>query len=671
MNKILSLFTFIFIISFTLKAQDGWEISTKSTTDYVPTCVANGQIGIVPDAELFETQKVILNHVFDRQNKNDISRVLTGINPFNLKVSIDNQTLNLDNANNWQQTLNMKRAALQTSFKFKDKVKVSYSIQALRNIPFGGLIQVNIEATENVSLDISNIIKTPEQYKNAQSRFRILKDLDVRVPVFQTIADSPFGAHQLASASGFIFDASLPEFKEDIKNPYQSSLSFTRTLQKGETFSFSLFGSVCNSQDFHDPIGESERFVVYAQQTGAPNLLQGHINKWNELWESDIVIEGDPQSQLDVRFALYNLYSFQRDDNDLSISPMGLSSQAYNGHVFWDAEIWMYPPLLVLHPEMGKTMVNYRINRLPEAINRAKNYGYNGAMFPWESDFSGEEATPTWCLTGVMEQHITADIGIAAWNYYCVTKDKEWLQEKGWPVLKNVADFWFSRATLNQDGSYSINNVVGANEWAHVVNNNAFTNGSIKKVMEYAINAAQLLNTDIPEEWHALKDHIKIEQFNNGITREHADYNGEIIKQADVNLLAYPLQIITEPKSILKDLKYYEPKLSVEGPAMSYSIFSILYARLGKPEKAFELFKKAYIPNKRAPFGVLAESATSNNPYFATGAGGMLQAIIFGFAGIEINENGIIQKTPCLPKHWKSLTIKGIGVNKEQIVVKK
>ncbi len=671
MNKILSLFTFIFIISFTLKAQDGWEISTKSTTDYVPTCVANGQIGIVPDAELFETQKVILNHVFDRQNKNDISRVLTGINPFNLKVSIDNQTLNLDNVNNWQQTLNMKRAALQTSFKFKDKVKVSYSIQALRNIPFGGLIQVNIEATENVSLDISNIIKTPEQYKNAQSRFRILKDLDVRVPVFQTIADSPFGAHQLASASGFIFDASLPEFKEGIENPYQSSLSFTRTLQKGETFSFSLFGSVCNSQDFHDPIGESERFVVYAQQTGAPNLLQGHINKWNELWESDIVIEGDPQSQLDVRFALYNLYSFQRDDNDLSISPMGLSSQGYNGHVFWDAEIWMYPPLLVLHPEMGKTMVNYRINRLPEAINRAKNYGYNGAMFPWESDFSGEEATPTWCLTGVMEQHITADIGIAAWNYYCVTKDKEWLQEKGWPVLKNVADFWFSRATLNQDGSYSINNVVGANEWAHVVNNNAFTNGSVKKVMEYAINAAQLLNTDIPEEWHVLKDHIKIEQFNNGITREHADYNGEIIKQADVNLLAYPLQIITEQKSILKDLKYYEPKLSVEGPAMSYSIFSILYARLGKPEKAFELFKKAYIPNKRAPFGVLAESATSNNPYFATGAGGMLQAIIFGFAGLEINENGIIQKTPCLPKHWKSLTIKGIGVNKEQIVVKK
>ncbi|MCW3788893.1 glycosyl hydrolase family 95 catalytic domain-containing protein [Plebeiibacterium sediminum] len=670
MNKILSLITFIIILSFSLKAQDGWEITTHSKSDYVPTCVANGQIGIVPDAELFETQKVILNHVFDRQNKNDISRVLTGINPFNLKVSVNNQLLKLDNVSNWQQTLDMKKAALQSTFNFQDKVKVSYSIQELRNMPFGGLIQVQIEATKKVTLDISNIIKTPEQYKNVQSRFRILKDLDVRMPVFQTIADSPFEAHQLASASGFIFDNSLPEFRENIEDPYQSALSFTKTLNKGESFSFSLMGSVCNSLDFNDPIGESERFVVYAQQTGVANLLQGHQNKWNELWESDIIIEGDKESQLDVRFALYNLYSFQRDDNDLSISPMGLSSQGYNGHVFWDAEIWMYPPLLVLHPEMGKTMMNYRINRLPEAIDRAKNYGFQGAMFPWESDYSGEEATPTWCLTGVMEQHITADIGIAAWNYYCVTKDKEWLREKGWPVLKNAADFWFSRATLNKDGSYSINNVVGANEWAHVVNNNAFTNGSVKKVMEYAINAAQLLDNDIPDEWRDLRDQIKIEQFSDGTTKEHADYNGEIIKQADVNLLAYPLQIVTDQKNILKDLEYYEPKLSAEGPAMSYSIFSILYARLGKPGKAFELFKKAYIPNKRAPFGVLAESATSNNPYFATGAGGMLQAVIFGFAGLEITPNGIIRNTPCLPKKWKSLTIKGIGVDKEKLVVK-
>ncbi len=665
MYKVLSIILFTYLLSFTLHAQEGWEISTTSHTDYVPTCVANGQIGIVPDCELFQTRNVILNHVFDRQSTNDISRVLCGINPFNLNIKVDNQTLNLENIKNWKQTLNMKEASLLTSFSFDNKVKVEYSIQAMRNLPFGGMMQVKVSAVKDINLDVSNIIKTPEQYKNAQSRFRILKDLDVRMPIFQTIADSPYGAHQLASSSGFLFDTEYPEFKEDTQNPYQSSLSFTKELKKGESFTFSLFGAICTSQDFHDPIGESERFVVFAQQTGADKLIKNHQDAWNNLWQSDIIIDGDPQSQLDVRFALYNLYSFQRDDNDLSISPMGLSSQGYNGHVFWDAEIWMYPPLLVLHPEMGQSMMNYRINRLNKAIERAKNYGYKGAMFPWESDYSGEEATPTWCLTGVLEQHITADIAIAAWNYYNVTKDIEWLKQKGWPLLKNAADFWVSRAIHNNDGNYSIENVVGADEWAHVVTDNAFTNGSVKLAINNAIKAADILNYKAPNIWNSLRNNIKIEKFNDGVTKEHSEYNGEVIKQADVNLLAYPLQIIKDKEGILKDLQYYEPKLSSEGPAMSYSIFSILYAKLGMADKAFDLFKKAYIPNKRAPFGVLAESATSNNPYFATGAGGMLQAVIFGFAGLEISDKGIVQKTPCLPKHWKSLKITGVGMDKE------
>ncbi len=665
MYKVLFIFILTFFISFILKAQEGWKISTTSHKDYVPTCVANGQIGIVPDCELFKTKNVILNHVFDRQGTNDISKVLCGINPFNLSLKVENQDINLDNIKHWKQTLKMKEAALLTSFAFENKIDVEYSVQALRNLPFGGIINVKINANKDVDIEVSNIIKTPEYYKNAQSRFRILQDLDVRMPVFQTIADSPYEAHQLASASGFIFNTAYPEFKQDTQNPYQSSVSFTKELKKGESFTFSLFGAVCTSQDFNDPIGESERFVVFAQQTGTDKLILNHQNAWNKLWLSDIIIEGDPESQLDVRFALYNLYSFQRDDNDLSISPMGLSSQGYNGHVFWDAEIWMYPPLLVLHPDMGKSMMNYRINRLNKAMDRAKNYGYKGAMFPWESDFSGEEATPTWCLTGVLEQHITADIAIAAWNYYNVTKDTTWLKEKGWPLLKNAADFWVSRATQNSNGTYSIENVVGADEWAHVVTDNAFTNGSVKLALDNTIKAAHILNYNTPEEWILLKEKININKFKNGVTKEHSEYNGEIIKQADVNLLAYPLLIISDKESILKDLQYYEPKLSSEGPAMSYSIFSILFAKLGNSEKAFELFKKAYIPNKRAPFGVLAESATSNNPYFATGAGGMLQSVIFGFAGLEITDKGIIQNTPCLPKHWKSLTIKEIGIEKK------
>ncbi len=388
------------------------------------------------------------------------------------------------------------------------------------------------------------------------------------------------------------------------------------------------------------------------------------------LWQGDIVIEGDLESQLDVRLALYHLYAFSRADSDLSLSPMGLSSQGYNGHVFWDTELWMFPPLLLFNQDIAKSVLNYRSNRLGKAREKARNFGYKGAMFPWESDDTGEEATPVWALTGTFEQHITADVGIAFYNYYKVTQDKNWLRKTGYPMLKAVADFWVSRSTQNTDGSFSINNVVGANEFAQNIDDNAFTNGSAITALQDAIKAAKILGLPLNDVWQKVADNIVIHKFKDGVTKENRTYNGEIIKQADANLLSYPLQIVTDKNQIIKDLNYYEPRFAKEGPAMAHAILSILYARLGNPEKAYELFKRTYEPNKRPPFGALSESATSNNPYFATGAGGLLQTILFGFGGLDISESGIIQRNPVLPKKWKSLTLKGIGTDKKTFVIK-
>jgi len=137
--------------------------------------------------------------------------------------------------------------------------------------------------------------------------------------------------------------------------------------------------------------------------------------------------------------------------------------------------------------------------------------------------------------------------------------------------------------------------------------------------------------------------------------KEHKTYNGEVIKQADVNLLAYPLELITDENIVKRDLEYYEPLISKEGPAMGLSVLSVIYARMGNSEKAFDLFKRSYIPNKRSPFGALAESATSNNPYFATGAGGMLQEVIFGFGGLHFTEAGIIETKPNFHQRYSGL----------------
>ncbi len=149
--------------------------------------------------------------------------------------------------------------------------------------------------------------------------------------------------------------------------------------------------------------------------------------------------------------------------------------------------------------------------------------------------------------------------------------------------------------------------------------------------------------------------------MSSGVTSEHATYKGEKVKQADVNLIAYPLKEVTDPQQIKRDLEYYESRIGEGSPAMTHAIFTVLHARLKEPAKAWEAFKVAHLPNKKNPFGVLAETAVGTNPYFATGAGGFLQSVLNGFGGLEITPSGIVQVPSVLPPSWKKLTMTGVG----------
>ncbi|HMQ90319.1 MAG TPA: glycoside hydrolase family 65 protein, partial [Flavilitoribacter sp.] len=224
------------------------------------------------------------------------------------------------------------------------------------------------------------------------------------------------------------------------------------------------------------------------------------------------------------------------------------------------------------------------------------------------------------------------------------------------------ARFWAGRGERNGPGHYDIKNVVAADEWAENVDNNAFTNAVARANLQYAAAAADLLGIKADPDWLEVARNIPILKLDNGVTSEHATYKGEGIKQADVNLLAYPLREITDPAQILKDLEYYETRVPDEGtPAMTQAVFTTLYARLGNRTKAYHWFKDAYIPNLNPPFRVIAETKGGTNPYFATGAGGILQSVLMGFGGLEITPQGISQVKSVLPEGWKSLTISAGG----------
>ena len=643
---------------------DEWHMVANSRENYFGVAMANGQIGIVTDDTPLKTKEIILNGVYEGSPENGISRIVRGIEFLNLHLNIDGQEIKSDNISNWNQVVAMKEGTSTTTFSFKDLANINYTILANRAVPYSAMAIVEITPYKDIEILANNYMIVPDELKEAKSQFRVLKDNQYLMPVFGTTAKTLNGKYTVSAATTFLFDGTSEELKQT-----GNEVGFTKKLLKGKKYRFAIAGGICTSKDFTDPLNESERQPIYALQQGIDNLVNRHKKAWAELWNTgDIQIEGDPDAQQRVRFAMYNLYSYIRPDTRQSIAPMGLSSQGYNGHIFWDSELWMYPTLLALQPDMAKSCLDYRSDRLQKAKQKASIYGYKGAMYPWESDDTGEEATPTWALTGIFEQHITADVAIAFWNYYALTQDKSWLRSE-FKVLKETADFWVSRVVKNTDGSYSILNVVGADEYAQHVDDNAFTNASAIEALKNTIKAATILNEPIDSKWKDVSEKLVIHR-ENGITQNYKGYKGQIIKQADVNLLAYPLHIITDKAQIEKDLDYYAEKIDKkDGPAMASGVLSVLYSRLGAREKAYEYFAKSYLPNSRPPFGVFSESANSNNPYFATGAGAMLQAVIYGFGGVEQTDNGLKYNKGLLPKQWKSLKIIGLGLDNKTITV--
>ena len=652
------------LISFSLRSQDEWVIKAgkPDPSKYYGITVANGMIGIVSAPEPFKVKDVVLAGAYDTYGRGRVSNFLRSFNLLNMTLVIDGKRVDANSVQQFTQELNMRSGAFRASFDMGDKASVEYTYYALRHLPFTVLMDVTVKAKKDLTMGGASVMEAPDALRDVENYYNEIDRPHVVISLLTSTAKSPTGKLTMCASNTFLFPEKHGEEPRVIHEMWDNNMhlmKFSRKLKAGETYRFSIAGSSITSAHHDDPLNEAERMTIFAKLEGRERLLQFHENAWAELWKSDIEIDGDPESQKDVRSMLYHLYSFSREGTAMSPSPMGLSGLGYNGHVFWDTELWMYPALLVMQPKMAKSMMEYRYQRLEAAKRNAFSKGYRGAMFPWESAATGVEETPVWALSGPFEHHISACVAIAAWNYYCVTQDTAWLRDRGWPILQATADFWASRVERNGPGRYDIKNVVAADEWAENVDNNAFTNAAARANLEFATKAAIILKTKADPDWMNVAKNIPILKFPDGITREHATYNGEGIKQADVNLLSYPLKEVTDPKAIRADLEYYSKRVPDEGtPAMTQAVFTLLYARIGDGEAAYKWFRDSYVPNLLPPFRVIAETKGGTNPYFATGAGGIIQSVLMGFGGLEITEKGLKQGKQNLPAKWKSLKIR-------------
>jgi len=397
---------------------------------------------------------------------------------------------------------------------------------------------------------------------------------------------------------------------------------------------------------------------------------------WESLWQSsDIAISGDPEAQQVAHACLFYLLCSIAPGYAYSIPPTGLSSRDWGGDILWDAEIWMMPALLPQFPELARSIIDYRYDRLDQAKRNAAGHGCAGAEYPLQSSETGKEEAPD--AFGYHEQrHITADVALSTWQYYLWTGDSDFLAGEGWAILQACADYWVSRATRDSSGKYHILHVMGPDEDSGIVDDDAWTNAVVGYTLRAATEAASLLGAPANPAWIEVADGLVLLFDPTGkYYIEHAGANDDLMsKQADTQMLIYPLSVPMPPQVAADTLDFCMAHTKPTGPCMTSCINAVVAARLGRPQQSLDLFRKSYRPFVRSGLFAFAETPSNDVVYVCTGMGGLLQSVLYGFAGLNVewgkisgegtevarDGNAAMFADPHLPSGWASMTLTGI-----------
>ncbi len=419
------------------------------------------------------------------------------------------------------------------------------------------------------------------------------------------------------------------------------------------------------------------------------------------------MIEGDPEAQLALRFSLFQLLiAAPRFTEHASIGAKTLSGFGYRHHVFWDTETFMVPPFSYSQPEIARNMLMYRWHGLPGARDKARANGHRGAQFPWESAGTGEEVTPTWVpdpddrtkliriWTGDIEIHITADIALAVMQYWQVTGDDTFICEHGAELILDGAVFWASAAALEDDGQLPLpqrrrprrvprprrrqrlHQPAGRLAPAHRRHDGRLARRAPPGALDGAVGSAR---PSTPRSWTAgsrWRRRCTCRWVPTGCsssspatspsptstspscatrparsrcssaTASTASRETQVLKQPDVLMLAYLLPELFAGDALARNYAYYDPRTDHEhGSSLGPAISAVMACRAGEPEVGYQHFLRA------ARADLLDVRHNAGDGIHGASAGGLWQAVVFGFAGLEVTADGW-HTTPMLPTHW-------------------
>jgi len=454
-----------------------------------------------------------------------------------------------------------------------------------------------------------------------------------------------------------------------------------------------------------DPGALARSSLDDALRLGWNALLADHEAAWSDRWaSSDVGVDGDPQAQQALRFAGYHLNGAANPaDERVSIGARALTGEDYRGHVFWDTEIFLLPFYTLTWPEAARSLLMYRFRTLDGARAKAARMGWRGALYAWESADTGAEATPDQVigpdrkivdvLCGRQEQHISADVAYAVWQYWQATADEAFLLDAGAEILLETGRFWSSRAQPEADEHCHIRGVIGPDEYHEHIDDNAFTNVMAAWNIRRALEVATLLRERWPARWVGLSTKLGLDDAEldrwlgvadamatgfdpaTGLYEQFAGYFGlepidltqyagrsvpmdvvlgreragrsQIVKQADVVALLALLPGAFPGESGLTNFRYYTPRCG-QGSSLSRVMHGLAAARLGEPDLALRFFQDT------AAIDLADTHVAIEGGVHIAALGGLWQMAVFGFAGLSLHSDGI-SVDPRLPKCWTAL----------------
>ncbi|MDH5290216.1 MAG: glycoside hydrolase family 65 protein, partial [Acidimicrobiia bacterium] len=439
------------------------------------------------------------------------------------------------------------------------------------------------------------------------------------------------------------------------------------------------------------------RTLRRARETGLGRLREEQVACLDHFWSvSDVTIEGDDPVQQAVRFSLFQLAQNSALTNEVGIAAKGITGGGYDGHYFWDTEIYVLPFLALTEPNAARKLLRWRWHMLPMARQRSAELSQVGALYPWRT-ISGEEAS-AYYAAGTAQYHINAAIAYAIERYWSATGDIDFMATEGAEILVETARLWADLGFYADNGAerFHIHGVTGPDEYTTVVNDNLYTNVMARFNLRFALQTVQMLAKNQPDAhgslvrrtgltdaelaaWDRAAEAMFLPfdselgihpQDTAFLSLERWDFEGtpssqyplllhfhplviyrhQVLKQADVVLAMFLRGDHFTLEQKRRNFNYYDP-ITTGDSSLSACVQSIMAAEVGEQELAEAYFRESLYLDLCDTHGNTADGIHIAN------AGGVWAALMHGFAGFHESEERI-RFTPRLPERWSSLTVR-------------